>query len=87
MTKVAATHMYGKTFKIFSSITWSPMILKLGMQHRGLKLYKVYINNDPGLTLAYLTAMSNWVLYFWMGKTVTKSFNGGKIAANAYIDE
>ena len=31
------------------------MILKLGMQHQGLKLYKVYINDDPGLTLTYFT--------------------------------
>ena len=27
----------------------------------GLKLYKVYINDDPGLTLTYFTARSNWV--------------------------
>ena len=38
-----------------------PMILKLGMQHQGLKLYKVYINDDPGLTLIYNTTRSNWV--------------------------
>ena len=36
------------------------MILKLGMQHRGLEDYKVDINDDPGLTLTYFTAMSNW---------------------------
>ena len=30
------------------------MILKLGMQHMGLKLYIVYINDDSGLTLTYL---------------------------------
>ena len=35
------------------------MILKLGMKHRGLKLYIVCINDDPGLTLAYFTARSN----------------------------
>ena len=35
------------------------MILKLGMQHRGLKLYKVCINCDPRLTLTYFTARSN----------------------------
>ena len=35
------------------------MILKLGMQHQGLKLYKVYINDDPELTLTYFTTMSN----------------------------
>ena len=35
------------------------MILKFGMQHRGLNLYKVYINGDPGLTLTYFTARSS----------------------------
>ena len=30
------------------------MILKFGMQHLGLKLYKVNINGDPGLTLTNL---------------------------------
>ena len=45
------------------------MILKLGMYHWGLKLYKVYINDDPGLTLTYFTARSNWVTYtFEWGK-------------------
>ena len=35
------------------------MILKLGMQHWKIKLYKVCINGDPGLTLTYFTARSN----------------------------
>ena len=37
------------------------MVLKLGMQHRALELYKVCINGDPGLTLTYLMARSNLV--------------------------
>ena len=45
------------------------MILKLGMQHQGLKLYKIYVNDDPGLTLTYFTARSNLVVYaFELGK-------------------
>ena len=33
---------------------------------------KFYINDDPGLTLTYFTAMSNWVTYtFELGKTIT----------------
>ena len=48
------------------------MILKLGMQHRGLKLYKVYKNSDPGLTLTYFTARSNLVPYAFVGKKVTQ---------------
>ena len=34
-------------------------ILKLDMEYYVLKLYKVYINDDPELTLAYFTTMSN----------------------------
>ena len=48
---LATIRIYGKTFKI--SRTQSPMILKLGMQHQGLKLYKVCINDDPGLSLTH----------------------------------
>ena len=36
----------------------SPKLLKLGMNHQGLKVYKVSINDDHGLTLTYFTAMS-----------------------------
>ena len=49
------------------------MILKLGMLHWGVKLYKVYINDDPGLTLTYFTARSNLVPYAFeweKGKTM-----------------
>ena len=34
------------------------MIMKLGMEHYKLKLYLVYINDDPVLTLTYFTTMS-----------------------------
>ena len=54
------------------------MILKLGMQHRGLKFYKVYINNDPGLTLTYFTARSNWV---------TCTFEWGKLLKSHSMEE
>ena len=43
-----------KTFTIFFFGTRSLMILKLGMGHHGLEVYKVYINDDPGLTLDFL---------------------------------
>ena len=53
------------------------MILKLGMQHWGLKVFKVCINEDPGLTLTYFCQWSNLVTHtFEWGKIVTKSFNG-----------
>ena len=35
------------------------MIMKLGMDHYELKLYKIYVNDDPELTMTYLTTMSN----------------------------
>ena len=64
MTKMAATPMYGKKPpKLFFSGTGSPMILKFGIQDRGLKLYKVYISGDPGLTMTYFTARSNFLTW------------------------
>ena len=36
------------------------MILKLGMQHQRLKLFKVYINDDPEFTLTHFKTMSNF---------------------------
>ena len=58
MTKMAAMPIYGKPVKIFYR-TNSPMIMNLSMQHYVLKLYKVYINDDPELTLAHFQTMSN----------------------------
>ena len=37
------------------------MILKLGMDYLGLKVYKVYRNDDHWLTLTYFKARSNLV--------------------------
>ena len=63
------------------------MILKFGMYHLGLKLYKVYINDDPGLTLTYFTARSNWVICtFEWGKLLSSHLIEEKLAANDYID-
>ena len=51
------------------------MILKLGMHHLGLKLYRVYINDDPGLTMNSDKAKCGR-LCILMEKTVTKYLNG-----------
>ena len=49
-----------KTLKIFFSGTRSLLIMKLGMQHRGLEIFKVYIYMmAPGMTSTYFTARSN----------------------------
>ena len=60
---MAGTPIYDKTlkFQIFLSGTRSLIILKLGMNRRGQNVFKVYINDDPRLTLIYFTARSNLV--------------------------
>ena len=45
-----------KPLKIFFSRTRRPMILKLGMKHQAMQLYKVCISHDPGMTLTFFTA-------------------------------
>ena len=59
-TKVAAMAINSKKrLKIFFFFrTRRPMILKLGMKHLEMELYKVYINHDAGMTLTYFTARS-----------------------------
>ena len=52
-------HIWYKPSKIFSYKTNRFMIMKLGMKHYELKLYTVYINDDPELTLTYFTTISN----------------------------
>ena len=47
-----------KTFKN-NFLQNNPMIMKLGMWHYELKFYTVYINDDPELTLTYITIISN----------------------------
>ena len=56
------------------------MILKLGIRHWRVALYKAEINDDPWLTLTYFMTMSNLVFYsFEWGKTVVKSLNSIKL--------
>ena len=62
------------------------MILKPDMQHRKLKLYKFYINDNPGFSLIYFTARSNYVPYaFDRGKLLERHLMG-KLAANDQIN-
>ena len=57
------------------------MILKLGMQHQRLKLYKVYINDDPQLTFTYFMARSNLIAYTFDGENCNNVIKWGKLAA------
>ena len=52
------------------------MSLKLDMQHRGLKLDKVYINlnGDPGLTLTFYGKVKFGNLGFSIGKIENSGF-------------
>ena len=63
------------------------MILKLGMKHQAMELFKVYINHDPGMTLTFL----------WQGQLrLPKHLNGencynvirrAKLAVNLQMTE
>ena len=60
LTKMAATPIYGKNpSKIFFSRTRWTMTLGLGMYYWGCGAYQVCSNDDPRLTLTYLTSRSN----------------------------
>ena len=60
MTKMAAMPIYGKNLQKSSPTELIViMILKLGMEHYELKLYKVYINDDTELTLTYFKTLSS----------------------------
>ena len=54
------------------------MIFKVGMYHLGLKLYKISINDDPGLTFTYFTARSN---------LVACTFEWGKLLQSHLMEE
>ena len=41
------------------------MILKLGTEHLGHKLYKVYIADDPGLTYAHISVSGERLQDHW----------------------
>ena len=62
------------------------MILELGMYHRGLKLYRVNINDDPGFTLTYFTARSIGSLIHLNGKNCYIVIYWGEFAAKDSID-
>ena len=54
MTKMAAMPIYGNNLLK----TIGPISTKLGMKHRGLEYYNVFIDYDLWMTLTYFTARS-----------------------------
>ena len=59
MAKMTATPIYGKKHSKIFSRSRKPVILELGMLHRGCGTYQVCSNDDTKLTLTYLTSRSN----------------------------
>ena len=62
------------------------MILKLGVKHQAMELYKVYINHDPGMTLTFLRQGQLRSPMHLNGKSRKISFNGRKLARNEQMD-
>ena len=88
MTKMTAMSIYGKSPSKISE-TNGLISMKLGVKHRHLKYYNVYINPDPVVTLTQFMARSTWVVHAseWgkllkchlKGKTSRKLANGQNI--------
>ena len=69
MTKIAAIPIYGNdTLKIFFPGTRGPNSMKLGMNHRRLKPIIFCTNDNPGLTLTFSMARSNFCNRLLYGK-------------------
>ena len=65
------------------------MILKLGMKHQAMELYKICINHDPGMTLTFFTARSTYAAHhsaFEWENNRKMSINGKKLARNEQMD-
>ena len=62
-----------KHFKVFFR-TRSQIILKLGMEHQGLK-FDTVLNDELRLTLAYFTAMSHFVACVFEWGKLLQSLN------------
>ena len=61
MTKMAAMPIYGKNpLKFFCPGTTGHILMKLCMKHQTPKPFFICANYDPGLTLTYFTARSNF---------------------------
>ena len=88
MTKMAPMPIYGKNpSKIFFSETNGLISIKLGVKHRLLKYYIVYINHDHVMTLTSLwqgqyglpMRWGKLLKYHLKGKTSRKLANGQNI--------
>ena len=56
------------------------------MEHQVPKVYKVYTNDDPMLTVAFSCKVKFGHLCVNMGVTVRQAFNGKQLAADGQFD-
>ena len=66
-----------KTLQNFSE-TNGLISMKLGVKHRWLKYYYVYINHDPVMTLTQFMARSTWVAHAFEWEKLSKCHLKGK---------
>ena len=59
MTKMATMAVNSKNLKNLLLQNHKVLILKLGMKHLGMELYKVCINHDPEMTLTFFYGKVN----------------------------
>ena len=63
------------------------MILKLGMKHQAIELYKICRNHDPGMTLTFLQqGQVRLPMHLNRNKNRKMSLNGKKLAKNEQMD-
>ena len=80
---IIAYLFYFKTFLLLNRIAGT---FKLNMQHWVLEYYRICSNDTPGLTLTYLTARSNLVLYAFVWKKVkTMDFSETIVVCNIKV--
>ena len=63
------------------------MILKLGIKHQVMELYKVCINHDPEMTLTFLWQgqLGSPMQLNGKNRKMSFKFNGRKLARNEYL--
>ena len=62
------------------------MILKLGMKHLGIDLYKICINHDPLVTLTFFTTRSTEVAHVFEYGVIFKCHLKAKLAVDWQMD-
>ena len=76
MTKMSALPIYGKsTLKIFFPGITGPILMKLCMKHQRPKPFFICANYEPGLTLTYFKAWSNFANWGFTWENMTMMYS------------